>query len=84
MNNPLLQSFELPPFQKIQPNFIKPAITELLDQNRSRISELEKQQTPNWDQLVFPLEQLDNRLSKAWSPVRHLNSVKNSDELREV
>lgn len=84
MNNPLLQSFDLPPFQKIQPDLIKPAITDILEQNRSRISELENQQTPGWDQLVFPLEQLDNRLSKAWSPVRHLNSVKSSEELREV
>lgn len=84
MNNPLLQSFDLPPFEKIQPDQIKPAITDILDQNRSRIRELEKQQTPSWDQLVFPLEQLDNRLSKVWSPVRHLNSVKSSEELREV
>jgi oligopeptidase A len=31
---------------------------------------------------VLPLEQLSHRLSRAWSPVSHLNGVLNSDELR--
>jgi oligopeptidase A len=38
----------------------------------------------SWDGLIKPISLLEDRLSKAWSPVRHLNSVKSSDTLREA
>ena len=31
-----------------------------------------------------PIEQMEDELAQAWSPVSHLNSVANSDELREA
>ena len=31
-----------------------------------------------------PLEDMDDRLGRAWSPVSHMNSVVNSDELRDA
>ena len=34
--------------------------------------------------MIHPLEDLDDRLSRAWSPVSHMNSVLNSDALREA
>lgn len=37
-----------------------------------------------WDGLIKPLSLLEDRLSRAWSPVRHLNSVKSSDPLRDA
>ncbi len=37
-----------------------------------------------WDNLVQPLAEADDRLSRIFSPVSHLNSVKNSPELREA
>ena len=43
-----------------------------------------KQEDINWSDLCQVLEQLDNRLSRHWSPVRHLNSVMNSDDLRKA
>lgn len=39
--------------------------------------------TPSYKQLVPLLEQLNNQLHLFWSPISHLNSVKNSDELRQ-
>ena len=39
---------------------------------------------PTWDNLVSPIEESDDRLSRIWSPVSHMNSVVNSDELREA
>ncbi len=84
MNNPLLSESELPEFEKISAEIIKPAIEKILQENRSAISNLEKKEDLNWESFIQPLELLDDRLNKAWSPVEHLNSVKSSDELREA
>ncbi|WP_432743675.1 oligopeptidase A [Methylobacter sp. G7] len=37
-----------------------------------------------WKNLIEPLEDIDDKLNKAWSPVSHMNSVVNSDELRDA
>ena len=36
----------------------------------------------SWDNLLAPIEALEDELAQAWSPVSHLNSVLNSEELR--
>ena len=82
--NPLLEPGELPSFSKIRPDMIKPAIEQLISQNRAAIAELSAQQSHDWDNLIKPLELMNDRLDKAWSPVRHLNSVKSSPELRDA
>ena len=82
--NPLLDNYELPQFNKIKPEFIKPAIEAILSENRKKIAQLEQLKDASWETFIEPLELMDDRLSKAWSPVRHLNSVKSSDELRDV
>jgi oligopeptidase A len=85
MNNPLLEMDGLPDFSKISPEIIEPAIDQLLAENRRVIEHLlESGQQHDWKNLVEPLEQLDNRLSRAWSPVSHMNSVVNNDELRKA
>jgi oligopeptidase A len=84
VNNPLLEPAQLPAFSKISPELIQPAITELIERNRRSIAELENQQEPQWDSLIKPLELMNDRLDKAWSPVRHLNSVKSNPELRDA
>ncbi|WP_234919494.1 oligopeptidase A, partial [Aeromonas veronii] len=35
-----------------------------------------------WDSLIAPLEEVNDRLARIWSPVSHLNSVLNSEPLR--
>ncbi len=84
MQNPLLEKAGLPAFSKITPDAIRPAVEAILQQNRQQINHLVENKTPSWDELIKPLSLLDDRLSKAWSPVRHLNSVKSSDPLREA
>ncbi|MEZ5504144.1 MAG: hypothetical protein R3E50_16350 [Halioglobus sp.] len=37
-----------------------------------------------WHNLLQPIEDLEDELAQAWSPVSHLNSVHNSDALREA
>ncbi len=84
LKNPLLDQPELPAFSQITTDMIKPAIQQILQENRELIKQLEDLPEADWENLIQPLEIMDDRLSKAWSPVRHLNSVKSSDELREV
>ena len=84
MSNPLLEPGELPAFSRISVPMIKPAIEALIAQNRKTVTELTARPQHDWDSLVKPLELANDRLDKAWSPVRHLNSVKSSPELREA
>ena len=85
MTNPLLETYDLPPFSQIKPEHAVPAITHILADNRQAIQVLlEPGKAYGWANLAEPLENLEDRLSKAFSPVSHLNSVVNSDELREA
>jgi oligopeptidase A len=85
-NNPLLQSYDLPPFSAIRAEHVLPAIEEILADNRIAIAQiLEKQgKNPTWAGLVLAMDELNDRLGAAWSPVSHLNAVCNSKELREA
>jgi oligopeptidase A len=85
MSNSLLEMTGLPPFSKIKPEEIEPAIDTLLKQNREQLQHLLANTGQySWDNLIQPLEEMDDRLDRVWSPVSHMNSVVNSDELREA
>ncbi len=85
MDNPLLDFSDLPHFTQIKAEHVVPAIEHLLAENRAQIKQLlNDHQTYSWENLLHPLATMDVRLNRAWSPVRHLNSVKNSDFLREA
>jgi len=84
-NNPLLAKSGLPEFSAIKPDHAEPAIDYILDQSRQQIKDLLNATSDyNWDNLIQPLEELDEWLNRAWSPISHMNSVVNSDELREA
>ncbi|MEZ9775204.1 oligopeptidase A [Vibrio sp. 10N.261.54.A5] len=85
MSNPLLTFTDLPPFSQIKPEHVKPAVEQVIEACRNKIEQvLEGNTSPSWDNLVAPIEEVDDRLSRIWSPVSHMNSVVNSDELREA
>ncbi|OBX04188.1 oligopeptidase A [Gallibacterium genomosp. 3] len=84
MSNPLLDPKGLPEFSKIKLEHIQPAISQLIQQCRDTVEEVLKQPELTWQNFYLPLAEVNDKLSKAWSPVAHLNSVKNSPELREV
>jgi len=85
MNNPLLEIKGLPPFTKIKPEHVVPAIEGILDESRRDVAALlAANDTYTWENLIHPLEELGDRLNRAWSPVSHLNAVVNSDALREA
>ena len=84
MTNPLLEQTELPAFDKIRAEHMSPAISQILQGNRNELAMLLLQQPdqPDWHSLLTPLDELDNKLDLAWSPIRHLNAVMDSPETR--
>ena len=93
MTNPLIDMLQtvsgnpasaLPPFAHIKPEHVEPAVDQILSENRAQLAKLLEQNNPDWNSFVQPLEEMADRLQRVWSPVSHMNSVVNSDALREV
>ncbi|MCR4302828.1 MAG: M3 family metallopeptidase [Gallionella sp.] len=83
--NPLLDFTGLPRFAEIKPEHVAPAIEQLLAENRALIERLLNDSAPPaWQDFIVPMEDANERLSRAWGPVGHLNAVMNSPELREA
>jgi oligopeptidase A len=76
----------LPNFSKFDPENFPEQFKSLLKHNLNTIDALLETNTlaPTWDTLMHPLDDLDDALSKAWSPLAHLNAVMHSPELREA
>jgi len=85
MNNPLLETNELPAFDRIQAVHAEPAVDQALKATRTAIDDLlERAESYSRDSLIVPLELALEKLHRVWSPVSHLNAVMNTDELRSA
>ncbi|MDH5766142.1 MAG: M3 family metallopeptidase [Gammaproteobacteria bacterium] len=86
MSNSLFDVSTLPTFTAIKADQVESVIDDILQANRSKLQSLLQQTMDeiSWQSLIYPLELMDNYLSKTWSPVRHLNSVMSSDEIRQA
>lgn len=85
MTNPLLDFSGLPRFADIRTEHITPAIAQLLAAGRVAVGQARSDAAaPTWQNFVRPMEDANERLSRAWGQVSHLNAVMNSPELREV
>ena len=84
MSNLIKPIEQLPKFSQISAHTIKRDIEATLKANRVSINRLVAKDEITWDSFVKPLSLLEDALSKEWSPVRHLNSVKSSEPLREA
>src|SRR5262245_281455 len=83
--NPLLDFSGLPRYAAVRTEHVAPAVDQLLQENRALIERLTLTETPaTWQDVVHPLEEANERLSRAWGVVAHLHSVLDSPELREV
>ncbi len=87
-HNPLLQTTGLPAFIAIRAEHIRPAVEQVLERNRSSIEALvsnpKNLQAPDWDSLMRPLDEADDRLDRIWSTASHLNGVMNTPDIREA
>ncbi|MDE2304961.1 MAG: M3 family metallopeptidase [Gammaproteobacteria bacterium] len=82
MENPLLEDFERPPFERIRPEHARPALEQVLAENRALIGALAALPEPSFATVVEPLEEAAHRLSRVFSPIGHLNGVANSEATR--
>ncbi|WWO97953.1 MAG: oligopeptidase A [Candidatus Dasytiphilus stammeri] len=83
MTNPLLNNFKYPPFSSILPEHMVPAVKNFLEDCRIKVKKILAKGAPyTWESLCQPLEELSSDLNRIYSPIRHLNAVKNSVALR--
>src|SRR5579862_9829131 len=96
MQNPLLDvnGPGWPAFDRIRPEHAEPAVDAVLADNRAELQALlasvEKGATPRdvgpgsmtWEGLVEPLDEMADRLARAWGPVTHLFAVTSTAEWR--
>ena len=83
-DNPLLTPHDIPLFTAIKPQHIQPALETIIAENLQGIKILESIDSPAWDTFIHPFEELDERLSKMWDTVSHLNSMLDDEEFRET
>ncbi len=83
--NPLLDFSGLPRFAEIRSKHVAPALDQLLMENYALIERLlADAAVPTWNNFIQPLTDANERLSRLWGQVSHLNAVLNSTPLREV
>lgn len=73
-----------PDFSALHVESIENQLDALLAECQKVVDEVASLDAPTWETLMQPLGEVHNALSLYWSPVSHLNSVMNNDELREV
>lgn len=73
-----------PNFSAVNPATVEQELDTLLSRFQAVIDQVSSLTNPTWDSLIRPLETAGNELSLFWSPVSHLNSVMNTDALREA
>ncbi|QQD18329.1 M3 family metallopeptidase [Spongiibacter nanhainus] len=75
----------LPAFSQLDPQAFPAQCQQLLDQARSEVAALtEDAAPPSWDNLMAPLEAIDDRIGQFWAPLSHLHSVIAGDAWREA
>ena len=92
MTNPLLAPVAppldpntLPAFDAIKPEHAEPAIDGVLADNRAALASLlASGKASSWETLIEPLEDLSDRLSRAWGPIQHLFGVTSTAAWRKA
>ena len=75
----------LPNFTDINIKNIPAQLDALLKNNLAAIDALLKNNTHyTWENLLQPIENLNDALHRFWSPIQHVSAVMNSPELRET
>ena len=79
-----MSALPLPQFSTIDVNTFAERLEHLLANNLQQIDVLLQNQSPfTWDNLMRPLDDMDDALARFWSPLAHLHAVKNSPALRD-
>ncbi len=81
MKNPLLEAHVGVPFEQIRTEHVQPAITELLEQGKAALDEMESAPR-TYDATLGALERATEQLEIAMGIVEHLENVASTPELR--
>lgn len=83
--NPLIALHGLPPFDRIEPTHVKPALEALLADGRQRVEKLASATTPaTWNDFAQLLSDGLEPLGHAWGVVGHLHSVNDIPAWRDA
>lgn len=74
----------LPLFSTLRTEDILSQLTQRLTENRASLTRLLDQPHYTFDNLVHPLDDLQDNLHNYWALISHLNNVMNSEALRSV
>ncbi len=75
----------LPQFSNINIKAITKDLDAMLTTHLTKINTLLQDNTRfDWDNLMQPLDNMDNELTQFWSPISHLHAVKNTPVLRKA
>ncbi|MDT8287279.1 MAG: M3 family metallopeptidase [Elusimicrobiales bacterium] len=84
-DNPLLTAEGLPRYDEIRPEYVIPAVDAMVTDVEKDLARIEKDLTPpSWETVVEELNTMEDRFERVWSPVSHLNAVRNEPALREA
>jgi oligopeptidase A len=83
MTNPLLDFTDLPPFDRIQPEHVAPAVDTLLADAEAALQTVTAPDFPaDWMAISRVLDVASERFGRAWGAVGHLNAVADTPTLR--
>ncbi|MBC3364038.1 M3 family metallopeptidase [Pseudomonas sp. SWRI154] len=76
-SNPLLTSYDLPPFSAIRTEHLVPAIEEIIADSRINVTAIIASQTPypTWDDLVLAMDEVKARLDTSLQVIAIIGSV---------
>lgn len=76
-------SLALPPFSQINTEHFVSHLDSMLKNNLDDVNRLLKENHYyTWDNLMYPLESLEDKLERFWSPFSHLHAVMDSKAMR--
>lgn len=91
MENSIFKFGELPDFKKFTPENINkefPSVIEKINVDFKKIedflSNYLNQKKLDWEQVINPLNEVNEVLRWSWGVISHLNAVNNSESLREI
>jgi oligopeptidase A len=83
-SNPLLDFSGLARFDQVRPEHVTPAVDTLLAEAAASVARVTAEETPaTWEDVVEPLDEITDRIARAWSVVAHMNAVVDTHDLRE-
>ena len=83
--NPLLSNSVLPRYDEIRPEHVGEAVDKMAEAVEAGLAAIEADARPaSWSTVIEELNTLEDWFTKVWSPVSHLNVVRNEPALRDA